>query len=134
MEPKAFDDNRPNAACPFCRVSPDRIVECGSLAFAMADAFPVSRGHILVIPKRHVASFFSLTGPELAEIGAIIQRQKERIDSENHPDGYNIGVNVGREAGQTIMHVHVHLIPRYKGDLPDPTGGVRGVIPDKRRY
>ena len=115
-----------------CRA--DRIVEAGEQAFVVLDAYPVSPGHSLVISRRHVADIFDLTGVEIAEIMQLIQSARQRIDRTLQPAGYNIGVNVGRAAGQTVMHVHIHVIPRYAGDSSDPTGGVRGVIPGKARY
>ena len=100
----------------------------------MYDKYPVSSGHMLIIPKRHVANFFDTTLEEKLAIFEIIDQCKRKLDEERSPDGYNIGINCGKAAGQTIFHVHVHLIPRYEGDLDNPQGGVRGVIPDKRVY
>ena len=101
---------------------------------AIFDGFPVNPGHVLVIPKRHVANYFELTTEEVLAIRDLLQRMKTEVDAKFHPDGYNIGVNVGADAGQSIFHVHVHLIPRYKGDVKNPRGGVRGVIPAKQSY
>jgi diadenosine tetraphosphate (Ap4A) HIT family hydrolase len=101
---------------------------------AVADAFPVSAGHTLVIPRRHVTSFFELTEGEVVAVYELLRRVKVRLDGELKPGGYNVGVNVGAVSGQTVGHVHVHLIPRYPGDVPDPVGGVRNVIPGKGRY
>jgi diadenosine tetraphosphate (Ap4A) HIT family hydrolase len=120
--------------CPFCTMSPDRIVDGGEHAYVVLDAFPVSPGHSLVVSRRHVADVFDLATSEIAELLRLIQAARERIDRSHHPAGYNVGVNVGRVAGQTIMHVHIHVIPRYHGDMDDPAGGVRGVIPGKMRY
>lgn len=89
---------------------------------------------IPAIPKRHVANYFELTTEEVLAIRDLLQRMKTEVDAKFHPDGYNIGVNVGADAGQSIFHVHVHLIPRYKGDVKNPRGGVRGVIPAKQSY
>jgi diadenosine tetraphosphate (Ap4A) HIT family hydrolase len=121
-----------NIQCPFC--NPKKIVFSNALAFAMYDKYPVSSGHMLIIPKRHVANFFDTTLEEKLAIFEIIDQCKRKLDEERSPDGYNIGINCGKAAGQTIFHVHVHLIPRYEGDLDNPQGGVRGVIPDKRVY
>ena len=88
----------------------------------------------MVIPRRHVASFFDLTPEEISACMELINKEKKRIDEEFHPDGYNIGVNVGQAAGQSIFHVHIHIIPRYKGDVENPQGGVRHVIPKKGHY
>jgi diadenosine tetraphosphate (Ap4A) HIT family hydrolase len=120
--------------CPFCNPSEGRVTEASGLAFAMLDAYPVSPGHTLVVVRRHVADVFDLRPDELADVARLIASAKRRIDSHFLPRGYNVGVNVGQASGQTIMHVHVHLIPRYPGDCPDPTGGVRNVIPGRGPY
>jgi diadenosine tetraphosphate (Ap4A) HIT family hydrolase len=112
----------------------ERILESDKLAFTVADAFPVSPGHTLVIPRRHVTTFWELTGPEVASVFDLLCRAKTRLNQSQDPGGYNVGINIGHHAGQTIGHVHVHLIPRYAGDVPDPEGGVRNVIPGKARY
>jgi diadenosine tetraphosphate (Ap4A) HIT family hydrolase len=112
----------------------DRIVEAGEHAYVVLDAYPVSPGHSLVISRRHVADVFELTEVEIGDMLRLIQSTRERIDRSHHPAGYNIGVNIGIVAGQTVMHVHIHVIPRYPGDAADPTGGVRAVIPGKARY
>jgi diadenosine tetraphosphate (Ap4A) HIT family hydrolase len=120
--------------CIFCTMQKDRIVLETDLAYAIFDAYPVNPGHMLVIPKRHVPSYFEATIQEKMEIIILIDEAKRIIDERFHPDGYNIGINIGRVAGQTVMHLHVHVIPRYTGDVPDPRGGVRGVIPKNREY
>jgi diadenosine tetraphosphate (Ap4A) HIT family hydrolase len=104
------------------------------LAFARFDPFPVSAGHLLIIPFRHVSSYFDLNVDEHADIMRLISEGKRMIDQQRRPDGYNVGVNVGEAAGQSIWHAHVHLIPRYRGDVPKPRGGVRAVIPGKQDY
>jgi len=104
------------------------------LVFTIRDGFPVSEGHTLVMPRRHVGSFFDATAEELDAIWETVRLVKEELDAELHPDGYNIGVNVGEAAGQTVDHLHVHVIPRYEGDMEDPRGGVRHVIPGKGYY
>lgn len=111
----------------------DIIVE-NELALAFYDSFPVSAGHVLIIPKRHVASFFELSSEEYKSIIELLNKCKKILDSKYQPDGYNVGVNIGEAAGQSVFHVHMHLIPRYKGDVPKPRGGVRGVIPSKQSY
>lgn len=126
--------NESENGCPFCDVQPDRIIAENGFAFALLDKYPVSFGHLLVCPRRHVGSFFELTPAETAAIFDLVREVRSRCDVEYRPSGYNVGVNVGYAAGQTVMHVHVHLIPRYDGDVEDPTGGVRGVIPDRRWY
>ena len=120
--------------CPFCNISEDRIIASNKFCLAFFDGFPVSEGHALVIPRRHVASFFDLTPEERSSMFALADRVKADIDSRFHPDGYNIGINVGLAAGQSVFHVHLHLIPRYQGDVENPKGGVRGVIPGKQNY
>jgi diadenosine tetraphosphate (Ap4A) HIT family hydrolase len=120
--------------CPFCTVSDQRIVLGNALAFVIRDGFPVSDGHSLVIPRRHVASFFDLEPAEREAMLALLAQQRDRLRDELSPDGFNVGINDGVHAGQTVMHVHAHLIPRYAGDATDPRGGVRWVLPDKAAY
>ena len=121
--------------CPFCNVESEReIISSSSLSLAFFDGFPVSPGHVLIIPRRHVASFFELTQEERKDMFNLADDVKHIVDNRFHPDGYNIGVNIGEAAGQSIFHVHLHLIPRYYGDVPNPRGGVRGVIPVKQSY
>ena len=120
--------------CIFCDLPKEKIIIENELARAFYDEFPVSKGHILIIPKRHIANFFELEQKELNDINSLILECKKIIDNKYSPDGYNIGVNVGEHAGQSVFHVHVHLIPRYKGDVANPKGGVRGVIPEKQNY
>ena len=98
------------------------------------DGFPVSPGHALIIPKRHVASFFDLTKEEQLDLLKLADEVKIIVEERYHPDGYNVGINVGEAAGQSVFHVHMHLIPRYHGDVSNPRGGVRGVIPTKQNY
>ena len=98
------------------------------------DGYPVSEGHTLIIPKRHIGSYFELTSPEMAAIHDLLRMAKRDLDALYHPDDYNIVINDGPAAGQTVPHVHIHLIPRYKGDVRDPRGGVRWLIPDKADY
>ena len=123
-----------DSACPFCSLSRDRIVSESELVFTVRDAFPVSPGHTLVIPRRHVASVFDLDIMEKAALLGAIDEAKKSLDREFSPAGYNIGVNDGQAAGQTIPHVHIHLIPRYEGDCQDPRGGVRRVFPERAKY
>jgi diadenosine tetraphosphate (Ap4A) HIT family hydrolase len=120
--------------CPFCHLPEERIIERNAHAFVVDDAFPVSPGHSLVILRRHAASFFDLTAEELAAMHDLLCRLEHRLGSTLRPHGYNIGVNVGEAAGQTVMHLHVHLIPRFAGDVVDPRGGVRNVIPGMGPY
>lgn len=123
-----------NAGCPFCELSAERVLFRSDAAIAVRDAYPVTLGHTLVIPVRHVASFFDATVPERSEMLALLERAKAQLQAELHPAGFNIGINDGVAAGQTVPHLHIHLIPRYQGDVPDPRGGVRWIIPDKADY
>lgn len=120
--------------CPFCALPQSRALLHNGLAVAFRDAYPVSPGHTLVIPVRHVGSFFDTTPEERTSMLALLEEAKLQIQSEFSPAGYNIGINDGAAAGQTIGHLHMHLIPRYAGDQPDPRGGVRWVIPGKADY
>lgn len=120
--------------CPFCQINDDEIILKNNLVFAFYDKFPVNPGHLLIVPFRHFSSFFEAEDGELAAIHDLVLQGKSMLDGSYRPDGYNIGVNVGKPAGQTIFHLHVHLIPRYVGDVEEPKGGVRGVIPEKQRY
>lgn len=98
------------------------------------DGFPVSPGHSLVILKRHIGSFFEVSSDERTALFELLVQAKQSVQAEFHPDGFNIGINDGPAAGQTVLHLHIHLIPRYLGDLADPRGGVRWVIADKADY
>lgn len=118
--------------CVFCSL--DKVELQNDSAFAVFDRYPVSPGHMLVIPKRHVQSFFETTPQEKAALLQLLEDCRRLLIEKHNPDGFNIGVNDGKAAGQTVMHLHVHLIPRYAGDMTDPRGGVRGVIPEKRVY
>lgn len=121
--------------CPFCNLAQHVEIICESeICVAFFDGYPVSPGHALIIPKRHVASYFDLTDEERKAMNAMLLEVKQKLDERFHPDGYNIGINVGEDAGQSVFHCHMHLIPRYKGDVPNPKGGVRGVIPNKQKY
>ena len=128
-----MSDSRPND-CPFCSLPPERVIDSNPHALAIADAFPVSRGHTLVILRRHNANYFDLSEEELIAAHELLRRIMNRLDTSLKPAGYNIGVNIGETAGQTVMHLHIHMIPRYPGDTSDPTGGVRNVIPGKALY
>jgi diadenosine tetraphosphate (Ap4A) HIT family hydrolase len=104
-----------------------------SLAYVRYDSYPLSRGHLLVIPKRHVANFFDMTAEEQSAVLALLNEAQRLIQRQHSPDGYNIGVNIGKAGGQSRMHVHMHLIPRYAGDVPDPRGGIRCVLSGGKR-
>ncbi|HJJ46908.1 MAG TPA: HIT family protein [Methanocorpusculum sp.] len=118
--------------CPFC--TQNSIVLGNELAYAKMDEYPVSLGHMLIIPKRHVTDWFSLTKEEKTAILELLDTAKQYLITIYHPDGFNIGINCGEAAGQTIFHTHVHIIPRYCGDVENPRGGVRGVIAFKQHY
>lgn len=122
-------------SCPFCNLKPEAEIICESEnAIAFLDSFPVTLGHTLVIPKKHVANYFDLSLPEQQELWQLINRCQSILETKYHPDGFNVGINIGEPAGQSILHIHIHLIPRYKGDVANPRGGVRGVIPGKQNY
>ena len=121
--------------CPFCNIGEHvEVLFKADTAMAILDSFPISPGHALVIPKRHVADYFELTFEEQNELWQLVNRCKVILQDRFHPDGFNIGINVGEMAGQSIFHVHIHLIPRYKGDMKNPKGGVRHIIPGKGYY
>ncbi|WP_345984838.1 HIT family protein [Sulfurimonas sp. HSL-1656] len=121
--------------CIFCHLPETSVIDSNALAIAFYDKYPVTAHHTLIIPRRHVADYFELTQEEVAAMHALLQRQQVRLKAlDGTISGFNIGINVGADAGQTIFHVHMHLIPRRQGDLSDPRGGVRGVIPHKRKY
>ena len=121
--------------CVFCKdFDKNRIIYEDSTWVAIYDNYPVSKGHVLVIPKRHCETYFDLNYVELASLGVTIGVIKLILNKKFNPDGYNIGVNCGEAAGQTVKHCHIHIIPRYHGDMEDPRGGVRGVIPEKQKY
>ena len=120
--------------CPFCNMGAARIIYEDSTWMAVLDGFPVSKGHTLLIPKRHCETYFDLNYVESSTLAATINVVKNVLDTKYNPNGYNIGVNCGRSAGQTVMHCHIHIIPRYDGDVEDPRGGVRGCVPSKQKY
>lgn len=120
--------------CPFCDLNHRTIIAENDEALAFYDGFPVSPGHILVIPRRHCPDFFQLSSTEQMACLDLLNQCQQKLMVERNPDGFNLGVNVGADAGQTIFHAHLHLIPRYAGDVKNPRGGVRGVIPAKKDY
>jgi diadenosine tetraphosphate (Ap4A) HIT family hydrolase len=117
-------------ACELCR--PDQVVTQNAFAYARYDSVPLGPGHVLVIPFRHVANFFDMSAEEKSAVVALLDEAKSLIDQEFKPDGYNIGVNIGKAGGQSRMHVHVHLIPRFLGDVADPRGGIRCVLAGRK--
>lgn len=120
--------------CPFCELLDHETIERNAVAVVLRDGFPISRGHSLIVPRRHSASFFELTIEERMAILDLLDRAKAQLDRQYAPAGYNIGINDGVAAGQTVMHLHVHLIPRYNGDVADPRGGVRWIFPERAAY
>lgn len=120
--------------CVFCAVPAHRVVHQTSLGIVFRDGFPISPGHTLIVPRRHVGSFFEITAEERSSLLSLLEHARMQLVAELCPDGFNIGINDGAAAGQTILHLHIHLIPRFFGDLPDPRGGVRWVLPEKARY
>jgi len=125
---------RQDSPCPFCTLPVSRILARNDFAIILRDAYPVTPGHTLVMPVRHVSSFFETTHSERKAMLALLDLAKQQLQAEFNPAGYNIGINDGAAAGQTIAHLHMHLIPRYPGDRTDPRGGVRWVMPDKADY
>lgn len=124
-----------NLSCPFCNPVPEReLIAESAMVYSMLDKFPVSSGHALIIPKRHTASYFDLSFKEQSACFFMLNKVKEILQKRFNPDGFNVGINIGETSGQTVPHVHIHLIPRYNGDVEEPRGGVRGVIPEKRSY
>ena len=121
-------------SCPFCALAPERIVHHTEHLYAIRDAFPGTPGHTLLIPRRHIVSLIDVTVVEWVELGQLLVEARAALRSEFQPDGFNIGVSEGAAAGQTVNHLHVHVIPRYCGDCPDPRGGVRWILPEKAKY
>ena len=123
------------AECIFCEISDNRIVDQNELCFVIRDGYPVTKLHSLIIPRRHTADYFDLTNAEIISANELLKSEKEKIyNIDPSVTGFNIGINSGISSGQTIFHVHIHLIPRRDNDIKDPRGGVRGVIPDKKLY
>ena len=120
--------------CTYCSLSEARIFDETALSIAFKDVFPVSPGHTLIIPKRHVESYFDLTNQEREDMNALMLRVRGKLKEELHPQGFNIGVNEGFAAGQTVSHINMHLIPRFKGDVSEPRGGVRWIFPEKAAF
>jgi len=134
------------ALCPFCNPDTSKIIVANEYAIAFYDNHPVTPGHTLIVPKRHIVSFFDASGDEQRSLFDLVAEMRRLLmnttppllsDAAGHacaPDGFNIGINDGTAAGQTVMHMHIHLIPRYAGDTSDPRGGVRWIMPDKAPY
>ena len=125
----------PNNPCIFCKIIKEELQFENKLAYSSIDSYPVSEFHSLIVPKRHVVSYFELTSGEIQACNELILKTKEKIlKQDSSVKGFNIGTNAGKIAGQSIMHCHIHLIPRREGDVEDPQGGVRSVIPKKQHY
>ena len=120
--------------CPFCTLDESRVLLANDHAIAFLDGFPVTPGHSLIVPRRHISSFFEATEEERAALFDLVAQMRELLLAERKPEGFNIGINDGAAAGQTVMHLHIHLIPRYAGDTEDPRGGVRWIMPEKAPY
>lgn len=136
IAPKQEHSHEPGCLfCQFARKEKEvKFLETFTHCYAIQDRFPVSNGHILIIPYEHTETWFTARNEVLLDMLQALHILKARLDLEYKPQGYNIGVNCGKAAGQTIMHLHLHLIPRYQGDMENPRGGVRGVIPSKQQY
>ncbi|QKT03753.1 HIT family protein [Ectothiorhodospiraceae bacterium 2226] len=120
--------------CIFCKLRASRIVASNAYALAARDSFPVAPGHTLVVPRRHIGSWFETNEDERIALFRLLDECRAALQLEHAPDAYNIGINDGPAAGQSIPHLHIHLIPRYRGDQDDPRGGVRWILPDKAKY
>jgi len=119
---------------PFYPLPPDRVIAESERCSAFLDRFPLTEGHTLVVPKRVAASLYELEPAWQAELWALVATARARLAERFRPDGFNIGLNDGAAAGQTVPHVHVHVIPRYRGDVPDPRGGIRWILPERAAY
>ena len=123
-----------STTCPFCALAPERIWFQDEAILAFHDGYPISQGHTLLIPRRHVVSLFDLPTQELAHVWSQVHKVRALLKEQFQPDAFNIGLNDGEAAGQTVMHAHIHIVPRYRGDVPDARGGVRWIIAEKARY
>lgn len=121
-------------SCPFCHPRPESVIRETEHARVLADGFPIAQGHTLVVPRAHIASLFDVDAATYRAIWDLVDEVRADLQERLRPDGFNIGLNDGEAAGQTVMHAHVHVIPRFDGDVDDPRGGVRWVIPHKARY
>lgn len=125
---------RMNKPCPFCTLPTERIIDSNEFGVVIRDGYPISEGHTLIIPKRHIGSFFETTQDEKLALLTLLESAQKQLKKEFNPPSFNIGINDGKEAGQTVPHLHIHLIPRYESDMVDPRGGVRWIIPEKAKY
>ena len=122
------------AECPFCNLPEDHVLARTDMAVAFFARFPVSAGHVLVIPEVHVSSLLELPEKDLTELWSLVAYIRNQLKAQYQPAGFNIGINEGVAAGQTVAHAHIHIIPRYAGDVADPRGGIRWVVPAKAKY
>lgn len=134
VEMQFWKEDGDMAECPFCKIPSEKMVAHDALTFTVRDTLPVSPGHTLILPKRHIAGIFEATKEEVAALWEAVQQARAQLLKEFSPDGFNIGINDGLASGQTILHLHIHIIPRYKGDMPDPRGGIRWIFPEKAIY
>ena len=127
-----------DACCPFCQISTgntDKPIQFeNQMGFVIRDGYPITKGHTLIIPKQHIGSFFDITPAQRQDLFDLVDKAKAQLDQEFKPTSYNIGINDGEAAGQTIAHLHIHLIPRYNEPEKDPRGGVRWLVPEKADY
>ncbi|HYX63584.1 MAG TPA: HIT family protein [Burkholderiales bacterium] len=124
----------PDRPCIFCHTANEKLVVENALAQAVYDTFPVSPGHTLIVPRRHAPMIWDLSDEEYQACFALVREAKAILEARHKPDAFTLGVNSGEAAGQSVWHAHIHLIPRYKGDVPDPRGGVRNIIPHRAHY
>ena len=122
-----------SSQCCFCNLDRELIIQNES-SVAFYDKFPVSKGHSIVIPKKHISNYFDLSEAEQQDCWKLINEMKIFLTNKYNPDGFNVGININESAGQTVMHAHIHLIPRYRGDVQNPRGGIRHLIPGKGDY
>ena len=134
MRPDKTPSRNPVDPCPFCSLDAKRVILADAHAVVIRDAYPVSPGHTLIVPRRHVGSFFKTSAEERQSLLDFLAQAQQSLAEEFSPEAWNIGINDGPAAGQTVLHLHIHLIPRYAGDSPDPRGGVRWVLPEKADY
>jgi diadenosine tetraphosphate (Ap4A) HIT family hydrolase len=120
--------------CPFCPPPEERVFYEDDLILGLWDGFPINPGHALLVPRRHVATWEEATSEEQRSLTTAVVIAQQEIRKNHRPDGFNVGMNLGPAAGQTVPHLHLHVIPRYLGDVPDPRGGVRWVVPDRADY
>ena len=127
--------SKPKEKCLFCNKKKQNIIYSTKFIYVVRDSFPVTKYHSLIIPHRHVSNFFDLNKDELKDLSKTLKKEKQSIlNLDKQITAFNVGVNAGEDAGQSVMHCHIHLIPRRKGDIENPSGGVRGVIPSKQKY